>query len=973
MTHKKLFILSFLLTSILTLDASENIVDHLTFKVISSLNTLPSVEVQQVYKDRDGLMWMATRSGLCSYDGYQLKTYRTSIYSPNVFVSNNIKCLIEDYSHHLWIGTDNGLYTYNKRTGRVVRMNLPGSGVISTFFVGHDKTVWIGTDSGLFSYDNHTGYFKSYNNKVNSHFPKFFQVKSITEDKNGNLYVGTWDSGLILLNVKKSRAEVFPKFNPRNSAHTMFIDRYGRLWVGTWRGGLYCIQNPSAVRHAHIKAYRYDVNNPNSITDDIIYSITSDPMTNTLWVGTRSGLSILPLGDIDGSFINYTMRSAQHYLPHDEVNSIITDGNGQLWLATIGGGVLHTSTLHSLFKNYSVGENMPASTVRSMYVADEDNIWLGIGSYGLAKYNRHTDVTLSYTVMPEFKSQKEFPTVYGIVRQANGDMWIATYGAGVIVYRAGLPVRYITEKNTKILASDNTLSILKSSKGITWIGQREGISVAFNERWGYVLKNNYIVDRIAEDEKGSIWLATENKGIVHITGDVRHPYTLRFHLYCPGNGRFPVNDAVSVLCDSRKIVWAATKSGGLLMLDKKHDKFVAVNRQFHIPDDNINSIIEDNIGNLWLGANYGIVKLTLGKDLERPVVKIYSEANGIADNYCMMNSVAKYGDEIFIGNHKGFFSFKPIFKLKEKNIRGTVTITDMRIYNKSYFELDSVTQKRVSNCTPSFTREITIPSNMNNFTLEFSSLIYDHAEQCKYAYQLKGFDKKMVYTDANRRYAYYNNLPSGTYYFHLRATNTSGEWYDMPYVIKVNVLPPFYATWWAYIIYIIIIATIAYFIYSIAQNRARMKILQSRIQSLLEANAKIKDSDEDLKDKIVVEMKDLDYSDSDAEFLHRAMNIVNTHLDDSDFDQLTFASEMGVSKSTLYNKLRLLAGMNTTSFINSIRMKQAVHFLEQYPNIRVSELAYRVGYNDPKYFSTSFKKYYGILVKEYVETKIKHQ
>jgi AraC-like DNA-binding protein len=152
-----------------------------------------------------------------------------------------------------------------------------------------------------------------------------------------------------------------------------------------------------------------------------------------------------------------------------------------------------------------------------------------------------------------------------------------------------------------------------------------------------------------------------------------------------------------------------------------------------------------------------------------------------------------------------------------------------------------------------------------------------------------------------------------------------------------------------------------------------MKILQSRIQSLLEANAKIKDSDEDLKDKIVVEMKDLDYSDSDAEFLHRAMNIVNTHLDDSDFDQLTFASEMGVSKSTLYNKLRLLAGMNTTSFINSIRMKQAVHFLEQYPNIRVSELAYRVGYNDPKYFSTSFKKYYGILVKEYVETKIKHQ
>lgn len=105
----------------------------------------------------------------------------------------------------------------------------------------------------------------------------------------------------------------------------------------------------------------------------------------------------------------------------------------------------------------------------------------------------------------------------------------------------------------------------------------------------------------------------------------------------------------------------------------------------------------------------------------------------------------------------------------------------------------------------------------------------------------------------------------------------------------------------------------------------------------------------------------------DNEFLQRAIQCVNDHLDDTEFDRDAFAREMGASQSTLYNKLRAMTGMNVTNFIRSIRMKAIDDIIRQEPDIRVSDLAYKVGFKDPKYFATAFKKEFGIQPKEYIE------
>jgi AraC-like DNA-binding protein len=105
----------------------------------------------------------------------------------------------------------------------------------------------------------------------------------------------------------------------------------------------------------------------------------------------------------------------------------------------------------------------------------------------------------------------------------------------------------------------------------------------------------------------------------------------------------------------------------------------------------------------------------------------------------------------------------------------------------------------------------------------------------------------------------------------------------------------------------------------------------------------------------------------DEEFLSRALDMVYTHLEDEDYDREALASDMGTSTSTLYNKLRSITGLNVSSFIRDIRMKEAGRIAEESPQIRVSDLAYRVGFKDPRYFSTCFKKHFGVQPKEYLE------
>ena len=149
-----------------------------------------------------------------------------------------------------------------------------------------------------------------------------------------------------------------------------------------------------------------------------------------------------------------------------------------------------------------------------------------------------------------------------------------------------------------------------------------------------------------------------------------------------------------------------------------------------------------------------------------------------------------------------------------------------------------------------------------------------------------------------------------------------------------------------------------------------LTVLHARIRNLLKYKERMA---RDFKNQIVFEVKDLNYTSLDEDFIRRAIHCVNNHLEDPNFDQAQFADEMRTSKSTLYKKLKSLAGLNTSSFIRNVRLKAACRIMEEKgTNVRVSELAYAVGFNDPKYFSSCFKKEFDMLPSEYIERFIQN-
>ena len=257
------------------------------------------------------------------------------------------------------------------------------------------------------------------------------------------------------------------------------------------------------------------------------------------------------------------------------------------------------------------------------------------------------------------------------------------------------------------------------------------------------------------------------------------------------------------------------------MYDRNNKSFEEKNRKYSIPGDIIVSIEEDKSGGLWLGTTSGLVNLqvaAVGKDFS---TRIYTSADGLQDNF-IVNSSCTRGGELFFGGHKGYNSFSPD-KMEIPSLETTFLITDIKVFNHPFSSLSADLRQKISSAMPTYASKIELPYKYNNFSIEFAALTYNNPELNRYAYRLVNFDRDWQYTDANRRFAYYNNLPSGKYTFQLKATNENGVWSGYIRELTVVVLPPFWATWWAYLLYVALTLAIIVYFYRAAKNRILLR------------------------------------------------------------------------------------------------------------------------------------------------------
>ena len=734
--------------------------------------------------------------------------------------------ITEDHHNCLWIGTRNGLVKMNLQTGICKTYQLPEAEqhIIYTLFTSKDGTIWIGTDGGLSYYKPQTDSFYTYDwsntdvvetDHKRHKIQRWYSVKSIIEDDNNHIYVGTWNSGLYRFRRGSNTFCHYPTINSEKKAYSLYLDRQKRLWIGTWGRGILMMDNPTDFNNTRTYSY-----NNGSDKFSTIYKIAEDPVTNALWACSREGISILHLNNLSKGFTNYSSTSEPKSRTLGFNADMITDKMGNFWLETYYDGITHINTTPSMFNICKINDNNKYS-VCSIFTEDGISFWLGHKPFGLAFYNRSTgNITMGNSIpgLANMKDDMMNSTFSSIVRRYNGEIWFANNSYGIMVFKKGETTRTLDWDNTHYLSAEYVTALHQDKYKVMWIGQRSGISIVYPDNKGVKLNIKYDgnslsdceVLSISSDSRGNIWIATENEGIIRISGNPYNIKSLKCHQYNPGNNKYLVDDATNCYEDRSHRLWAISHSGGLFRYNAAKDRFDYMNTEYHIEDDRAFSINEDEYGNLWITTDKSLVRIAISKK-GKCVVTSFANEDGFGDVLFQPNATFKYGKELFFGNRRSFFSFIPKNNFRSlSNKLSNLIVTDIFINDKSFISLDSALAHTVSEYMPAFTRKIVIPPSIEKFSVEFALLSYSNQDQNKYAYKLEGYDTDWRYRDASIRRATFENLPSGTYKLHIKAADSYGTWRELPYTITVRILPPWYATWWAYIIYLLIVSGIIY-------------------------------------------------------------------------------------------------------------------------------------------------------------------
>ncbi len=780
-----------------------------------------SDENRSLFFDHQGLLWVGTNSGLKSFDGYEVRVFKSTAASPSLLPNNTVVSIGEDGNGDMWIGTRNGLVRMNMRTGEThTYSNVPGvSRITYALFTASNGTVWVGNDHGLSRYVPETDSFINYRgdaSKVimpNGEVRKmdWYSVKSIVEDDKGNLFVGTWDSGLLRFSPEDETFVAYPQLNVRNSAYSLFIDSKQRLWVGTWGYGLIRIDNPLDVDN--LKMYTY---NQGKGSFDTFYTIIEDPITHTIWASSREGVIITDIdADIDDVRMYTTCDNGGQQLRF--CNNMVTDRNGNIWIETLNDGIVHINTKPSNFDAWNFSEhgyNLPVNSVCSVFADSTDEVWITMKPYGVVCIDNADGKAQFNRDIKEFASLPDdfmHTSITSICRNANGELWFANNSYGIAVYRKGQLVRQLTTQNSPFIVDNYVNSLMSDRNGNMWIGQGGALSVALTDGGGLRIKleedgidfSACDVRGLMEDSRGYVWVATEDKGIIRIkNGSADELANALCHHYCPQKGNYVVNDATSCFEDSRGRIWAISNSGGLFLLDALKDCFVSVNDRYNIPSDRIFTINEDSFGSIWLSVDNGLIRFR--PDDEAPCT-IYGKDDGLDNMLFFPNASCQFGNTLLFACQTGFFFFDAAQLNKPKDIHAErLIVTDLLIDDVRYEHLDSATRLDISELMPSYTTKVTIPASVDKFTFVFALLSYNSISQISYSYQLEGYDTDWQNVGHRYNSATFQNIPVGHYTLRLRATDASGITTETIQPITIIVLPPWYASGWARICYVIL-------------------------------------------------------------------------------------------------------------------------------------------------------------------------
>ena len=812
-------LIAFLFSSLL-LNAQKNTFDFRHFRMEDGLYTR---KITDLCQDQDGFVWIISAGSILKYDGNNFKSviYDSSqIISPYLMTTRSLMC---DSYNKLWIAGEqvivfdlkNNKFSYHKNDPK--DSNTISNNIAYAFYEDSHNNIWVGHWSGASKYDPVTGKFKNY----------FFNenlFRSICEDKDGNMWFGTFRNGIYKLEIKSDTFSHYSydpkKINGIAASHVKDIirDRFGRLWVATWGGGLQLYdsrENKFITYTINAPPYNSRANNINSLLID---------SRDNFWVGTDIGL--FNFNSISREFKHiYTIVSEKKQDASFVVNTIYADQADGIWLCTADGILYHNlnaNNFSSFYNEEIIPSQSPDQLITSFYEGLDHSIYI-----------KYPTSLIHWNIGTRNFIKKEPCNI--VVQDYKKRFWITypfeiaisqPYDLEIIVHR--VPVN----KGNNSLLSANIMNIISNNSDIFYISYKDKFFITVFDLNKKSFKHIQVKDIVPPDfnrtDLNSISVDSDNNLWLQFFGvyfryDTRQNFLRKI-------------DCSQYHIPPRYLKFYNDKKGNSWLIfdnvlgryDKQKDSFIIIPPLVD-KKVNINNFVITKDEAIWLSSDMGIISYN-------PITKktvSFNKTDGLPTNN--ISSVGICIDNMLVFAHeKGLTVFNPDSFIRNTHI-APIYITDFQVNNRSYPFLQYTSDSSA----------VKLKYNQSTLNFEFAILNYNKSENNQYAYRLKGLEKDWRNSKSNRSVVY-ANLNPGYYEFQVKAANNDGIWNEKGACLTIIIRPPFWKTWWFYIFVCLTIIGVIIIIFQIRTQSIRLQnqILEDTVEK---RTAQLKAQAEDLK------------------------------------------------------------------------------------------------------------------------------
>jgi signal transduction histidine kinase/ligand-binding sensor domain-containing protein len=805
------------------------------FRRLPTSAGLSQIRVSNIVQDDDGFIWFGTQNGLNRFDGYKCKVFRHDPQRPDSLGGVYINALFKDRSGFIWVASGQFLDRLDPVTEVFTHYSLAESNrnglAITISHISQDSSgfLWLSTNMGLFRLDPATKQSTRFvHDPQNPATIGDDDVSSTGEDRKGTFWVATSQTldefdrgtGKVLRHIATPRSGVGNQFHE---------DRFGVFWIFYGDDGV-----PGILDRKSGQIIRFQLKSDagRNRKSNRIYAMMEDRDGN-MWFGS-SDSGVLEFDRAHRRFISYGNHPGDSdSLSDNRIVTLFEDREGTIWAGLHEAEPTFFTTRRPFFEKFTHESGNPnslaAPLVSVLYEDPKGILWVG-SDHGVILINRKMG---KYSRFNPIVSNG--PTVHSIVEQAPNILWLGTdrgikrydRNTGALKgypFPPGAPYACINSIVERlVLDKDGTLW------GATWEGlchfdpETRSFTRFKPEESGGGLDYH----SIARDKDGSFWLG----------GDIGlhrfDPLTKRFTIYShrPDDPHSLSDNRVnSIYIDHAGNLWAGTQNG-LDKLDSQTKSFSEFGERQGMSGSVVSCVLEDQRGSLWMSTNKGISNFDPGTGSFRN----YGVADGLPGedltgwNACLKSS----SGEMFFGGFSGAVAFFPD-RIADDTPVPPIVFTDFRLFGKS------VLLGKNSPLTRSIghTGEVTLSHAQNVFAIEFSALSYLNAETNRYRYRLESLEAKWNEVDSNQRVVAYTALPSGTYTLRVEGATSHGHWNEPGASLRIQILPPWWSTWWFRAACVLLITLVIQQIYRFRVGQFARK-LDLRFQERLKERTRI--------------------------------------------------------------------------------------------------------------------------------------